>query len=414
MKNQKMHYIRTIALTLAGFALSMTAWAADGGLPNQNTAEGHGALISLTTGANNTAVGFDTLFSITDGSEDTATGSLALANDTGGFNAAFGFSALNANTTGQFNTAIGRNAMFTNTTGANNTATGGAALFSNTTGNFNTASGRGALFSNTKGSGNTANGFFSLFNNKTAEQNTANGVAALFNNTTGEDNIALGFGAGDNITTGDNNIDIGNLGVATESNTVRIGEQVTITDPNTGDRMPAHTRTFIAGIRGRTTGNGDAIPVVIDSAGQLGTMSSSRRFKKEIKPMDQTSEAILGLKPVTFRYKKDNKGEPQFGLIAEEVAKVNPDLVVRDAQGEIYTVRYDAVNAMLLNEFLKEHKRVEQQEATIAQLESTVAQQQKGMAALAASLKEQAAQIQKVSAQLRLSKPAPRLLVNNQ
>src|SRR4029077_19846986 len=159
--------------------------------------------------------------------------------------------------------------------------------------------------------------------------------------------------------------------------------------------------------RGITTGNADALPVVIDSAGQLGTMSSSRRFKQEIKPMEKASEAILALKPVTFQYKSDTKGIPQFGLIAEEVAEVNPDLVVRDADGGIYTVRYDAVSAMLLNEFLKEHRKVEEQEAAITQLKSTVAkqeatigQQQKGMELLAANLKEQASQIQKVSAQL--------------
>jgi Chaperone of endosialidase len=353
---KKRNILTTILLVLACFALSPSARAVvpppDGGYPNENTAEGKDALFRLTTGFGNTALGFN---------------------------------ALNANTTGTLNTATGRNALLTNTTGIFNTADGSAALFSNTTGNFNTATGRIALLSNTTGTGNTADG-----------------IGALSGNTTGKENIALGAAAGDNLTTGDNNIDIGNEGIADEANTIRIG------DPE------VQTATFIAGIRGTTTGNGDAITVVIDSAGQLGTMSSSRRFKKEIKPMDQTSEAILGLKPVTFHYKNDSKGKPQFGLIAEEVAKVNPDLVVRDAQGEIYTVRYDAVNAMLLNEFLKEHKRVEQQEATIAQLESTVAQQQKGMAALAASLKEQAAQIQKVSAQLRLNKPAPRLLVNNQ
>jgi uncharacterized coiled-coil protein SlyX len=160
---------------------------------------------------------------------------------------------------------------------------------------------------------------------------------------------------------------------------------------------------------------------LIDSAGQLGTASSSRRFKKEIKLMDQTSEAILALKPVTFHYKSDSTGTAQFGLIAEEVAKVNPDLVVRDEKGEIYTVRYDAVNAMLLNEFLKEHREVQEQKATITQLnsrlakqEAVIAQQQKGMEAVTARLDEQASQIQKVSAELELNKPAPRTVLNNQ
>src|SRR5204862_3571943 len=182
-------------------------------------------------------------------------------------------------------------------------------------------------------------------------------------------------------------IDIGNSGVAGESNTMRIG------------RAANQTRAFIAGIRGVTTANANAVPVVIDSAGQLGTVSSSRRFKNEIKPMDQTSEAILGLEPVTFHYKSDSTGTAQFGLIAEEVAKVNPDLVVRDENGEIYSVRYEAVNAMLLNEFLKEHRKNEEQEATIAR-------QQKQIEALTAGL-------QKVSAQLEVNKPAPQIVDND-
>src|SRR5437773_7123919 len=157
-----------------------------------------------------------------------------------------------------------------------------------------------------------------------------------------------------------------------------------------------------------------AIPVLIDTVGQLGTASSSRRFKKEIKPMDQTSEAIHALKPVTFHYKSDSTGTPQFGLIAEEVASVNPDLVVRDDKGEIYTVRYDAVNAMLLNEFLKEHRNVQELRSTVAKQEAIITQQKKGMEAVTARLDEQQAQIQKVSAQLGVSKPAPQIVVNDQ
>ena len=171
------------------------------------------------------------------------------------------------------------------------------------------------------------------------------------------------------------------------------------------------TATFITGIRGTTTANGDAVPVVIDSAGQLGTISSSQRFKDQIRPMNDASEAIMALKPVTFHYKTDSKATPQFGLIAEDVARVNPDLVVRDDKGEIYTVRYEAVNAMLLNEFLKEHRKVQEQEATIAQLKKEF---QATVAQLATRLDEQAAQIQKVSAQLELSKPAPQTVLNNQ
>src|ERR1700676_4583839 len=245
-------------------------------------------------------------------------------------------------------------------------------------------------------------------------ENTANGVEALLNNTTGIGNIALGVSAGSNLTTGSNNIDIGNQGVAAEANTIRIG--------TAGNQ----TATFIAGIYGGNEG-GTPLAVYINSNGQLGTMSSSRRFKKEIKPMDQTSQAILGLQPVTFQYKSDPTGTAQFGLIAEEVSKVDPNLVVRDAEGEIYSVRYEAVNAMLLNEFLKEHRRVqeqerklseqdrkvEEQETTMTQLKATVANQGAAVAALTASLKEQASQIQKVSAQLQLSKPAPQTVGND-
>ena len=284
-------------------------------------------------------------------------------------------------------------ALIFNTIGNSNTAAGFDALGSNTSGSGNTATGFAALISNTTGSQNSATGLSALFSNTTGASNTAIGDNALSSNTIGNNNIALGDSAGINLTTGSNNIDIGNLGVAGESNRIRIGS--------------GQTRTFIAGIRGRTTGNANAIPVLIDSAGQLGTISSSRRFKKEIKPMDQSSEDILALTPVTFHYKSDATGTPQFGLIAEEVAKVNPDLVVRDENGEIYTVRYEAVNAMLLNEFLKGHKTVQEQGATIAELK-------KEIAALTSTVKEQAAQIQKVSAQLEVNKTVSQIVLNNQ
>ena len=192
----------------------------------------------------------------------------------------------------------------------------------------------------------------------------------------------MGSNAGINLTTGSNNIDIGAPGIADESGVIRIGKK------------PNATATFIAGIRETTTATANAVPVVIDSAGQLGTVSSSRRFKDEIKPMDNSSEAVLGLKPVTFHYKNDTQNTPQFGLIAEEVAKVNPDLVVRDDKGEIYTVRYDAVNAMLLNEFLKEHWNVAEQQSTIAELKTTVAQQQKQIEALATGLRKISAAVE--------------------
>jgi hypothetical protein len=267
-----------------------------------------------------------------------------------------------------------------------NTASGSEALYNNTTAFFNTATGSEALFNNTTGLSNTANGYQALFSNTTAGSNTANGVQALYR-TTGGGNIALGFQAGVNLTTGDNNIDIGNTGVAGESNKIRIGRQGT------------HNGTFIAGISGVGV---SGTQVVVNAMGKLGVATSSARFKEAIKPMDKASEAIHALKPVTFCYKEglDPEGITQFGLVAEEVEKVNPDLVMKDVEGKVYTVRYDAVNAMLLNEFLKEHRKNEEQEKTIAELKS-------GMTALAATVNEQAAQIQKVSRQLELTKAAP-------
>jgi len=390
-----------IPLVLAAFALWPTAQAQlspppDGGYAGDNTAEGTDALFSLTTGTENTAIGFDALFSNTTGDSNTATGSIALgSNTTGVRNTANGFAALNSNTTGERNTATGRAALTFNTTGNNNTADGHDALFSNTTAIRNTATGSFALFSNTTGPNNTAIGYFALFSNTTGNSNTASGYDALLNNTTGIGNIALGNFAGSNLTTGDNNIDVGNVGVAGESNTIRIGV------------VGTQTATFVAGIMGKTVPM--STPVFVNANGQLGTTPSSARFKDEIKPMDKASEAILALKPVAFRYKKeiDPKGVPQFGLVAEEVERVNPNLVVRDEKGQIYTVRYDAVNAMLLNEFLKEHRTVQEQKATIAQLKQDFAEQQRQIETLTAGL-------QKVSAQLEVSKPAPHMVLSNQ
>jgi hypothetical protein len=433
-----------VALVCFGLAPARNAFgvspAPDGGYSGANTAEGTGALFSLTSGVFNTALGYQTLYHLTTGTQNTATGfqalfsltsgSLSVANGlqalyrntTGNYNTATGFRALYSNTTGSDNTANGFDALYnnstghdnmangfkalyTNTTGSDNTANGVQALYSNTTGDHNMATGFQALFSNTAGFANTANGTEALFNNTTGSDNTAsgfqaltsnnigtdntaNGLAALFHNSSGARNIALGKAAGLNLTTGNDNIDIGNQGVAGEGDTIRIGVEGT------------QTATFIAGIYGETTGSATTLPVIVDLNGQLGTAASSERFKTEIKPMDKSSEAILALKPATFHYKNDSKGRPQFGLIAEEVAKVNPDLVVRDAQGEIYTVRYEAVNAMLLNEFLKQHRIVQEQQTEIK--------------ALAAQLKEQAALLQKVSNRLELSKPAPQMVENNQ
>jgi len=287
-------------------------------------------------------------------------------------------------------------ALFYNTTGGNNTATGADALLSNKTGHDNTATGAGALFYNTSGDDNTAHGIEALFSNTAGERNTANGAFALTNNTTGSNNAALGRLAGSNVTTAHNVIAIGSLG-ANVSNSCFIGN---ITGVSEGGTISA---------------------VYINTDGQLGTQppASSRRYKKEIRRMDKASEAILALKPVTFHYKSDQAGTPQFGLIAEEVAEVNPDLVVRDEKGEIYTVRYEAVNAMLLNEFLKEHRKNEEQQGTIGQLKSNAAKQEatiselkKDMGVFTTQLEEQAVQIQKVSAQLEANKPAPQV-VNN-
>jgi hypothetical protein len=352
-------------------------------------------LFSLTTGSGNTAIGFDALYSNTTGSYNVANGDSALLSNTSGFqNVADGASALNANTTGYYNTAVGSVALLSNTTGHENTALGsfalesntigidnvaiGGALVFNTSGSYNVASGDGALHQNTTGDNNVANGSYALYSNTTGHENTANGLQALYSNTTGvsnaanganalyynttgSNNVALGFNAGLNLTAGDNNIDIGNEGVAGESNTIRIGTQGT------------QTATFIAGIRGVPITGGQAVGV--NASGQLGIRASSAQFKEAIKPMGKASEAILALKPVTFRYKQelDPKGSPQFGLIAEEVAKVNPNLVVTDDQGKPFTVRYDEVNAMLLNEFLKEHRKNEKQESTIAELKAELA-----------------------------------------
>ena len=374
-----------IVLALFYFAILPKAQAVipppDGGYPGFNTAEGQNALFSRTTGVANTAVGWYSLFSNTDGSYNTGVGAGTLLFNVGDQttgdgtqNTAIGAAALLFNTTGSANTATGVTALLSNSTGIENTANGSQALYSNTTGSENTANGAFALYRNTTGHDNAANGQAALVNNETGADNTASGVTALRNNTSGNNNIAVGSIAGFNLTTGDNNIDIGNEGVAAEANTIRIGSEF-------------QTRTFIAAIRGVTTGIADAVNVVIDSNGQLGTMSSSRRFKKEIKPIDKASEAILALKPVMFHYNTDTAATPQFGLIAEEVAAVNSDLVVRDENGEIYTVRYEAVNAMLLNEFLKEHRKVEQLKKDF---ESKLAEQQTQIEALTTVMSKRA------------------------
>ena len=365
--------IPIISSALACFALSPTARAVCGegcDTNRENTFLGDDALVHNTTGLSNTAIGYQALFSNIDGFTNTANGAFTLYYNTfGNDNTATGYGALYRNITGFQNTANGSYALSSNTLGHDNTATGYLALSNNTTGIQNTANGSGALESNrtgfqnmangvnaldrnSTGYRNTANGVDALISNRTGNRNTADGFQALYNNT-GSDNVGLGFNAGYNLTTGSNNIDIGAFGAADESNTIRIG------------RLGIQTKAFMQGIHGATVASGAT--VIVGSDGRLGSINSSARFKDEIKPMDTASEAILALKPVTFRYKKelDPEGIPQFGLVAEEVEKVNPHLVIRDQEGKPHTVRYEQINAMLLNEFLKEHRKNEEQQKQI-------------------------------------------------
>ena len=360
-----------IALTLGCFGISPAAQAVDpppdGGYPGGNTAEGTNALLSLTTGQWNTAVGLNSLSSTTAGFYNTAIGSAALRfNTEGNNNTAVGHNALFGNRFADSNTAVGESALYSNTVGDENTAVGWLAMYRNTTGVSNTAVGESALHRNTEGGYNTAIGSQALTSNTTGNFNTAVGDHALVRNTTSSFNIALGRFAGSDVTMVDNVICIGAPG-ANVSDSCYIGNVW---------QQP-----------------GGSQAVYVNASGKLGAQVSSRRFKDEIKPMDKASEAILALNPVTFRYKKeiDSKRITQFGLVAEDVEKVNPDLVLHDKEGKPYTVRYDQVNAMLLNEFLKEHRKIEQLEKQIEAL---------------------TAGLQKVSAQLEATKPALQMVKN--
>jgi len=394
-----------------------------GGYPNFTTAAGDHALQALTLGVGNTAIGTFSLFSVTTGNfntavgagsldlnqadsntatgaaallfnttgtENTANGTAALEfNNIGNFNTASGAFALFSNTTGNQHTAVGYKALFSNIDGANNTAVGFQALESNTLSNLNTAVGSSALESNTTGGGNTATGALALESNVTGSTNTADGHDALQDNTTGDDNTVVGYRAMQLNTTGSGNTAIGEAAGRnqdTGSDNVYIGSGI---EGVAGESNAC----YIKSIFGQTSASG--IQVLINSNNKLGTATSSKRFKEDIKPMDKASEALLVLKPVTFHYKKDidPAGTSQFGLVAEDVEKVNPDLVVCDKEGKPYSVRYEQVNAMLLNEFLKEHRKVEQM--------------QKQIEALTAGL-------QKVSAQLEVRKAAPQTVLNNQ
>ena len=345
-----------------------------------------------------------------------------MSNASGTRNAAVGCQAL-LNNTNSDNTATGYQALFSNTIGAQNTANGAVALANNTTGNENTATGASALLFNTGGSNNTASGFHALLSNETGIRNTAAGSGALNGNTIGGENTAIGDSALSSNVSGNFNTAVGldaGADVTTAHDVICIGAGVAGANVDNS--------CYINSICGQPVDPATATAVAIDINGKLGTTVSSGRFKHDIKAMDKSSEAVLALRPVTFHYKSDTKDTPCFGLIAEEVAQVNPNLVLRDKSGEILTVRYDQVNAMLLNEFLKEHKKVEEQqskmekqEATITVLESkvakeeeTIAQQQTEMRTVMARLNEQGAQIQKVSAQVETSRSVTKVAVTSQ
>jgi hypothetical protein len=363
-----------------------------------NTGAGNAALSNNTTGTYNTGVGFDALDGSSGntaltGTENVALGDYALSKTSGAasYNTAVGGQAL-LNNTGSGCTAVGYQTLTATTTGYHDTAMGSYALPRVTTGGYNTADGSGSLNSNVTGSYNAAVGDSALFE-ATGSNNTAIGTFAMENVTTGASNIALGYNAGSSLTSGSNNIDIGSPGASGEAATIRIGGSGT------------QTKIFVAGIRGVAVSG--AQPVAVNAQGQLGVKASSARFKEAIQPMGDKSSAILALHPVSFRYKKalDASGTPEFGLIAEEVAKVDRDLVFCDENGKPFTVRYDEVNAMLLNEFLKEHRTVEAQTTTIGALRKSVARQESQIKALSDGL-------QKVSARLEVQKPVARVVSN--
>jgi hypothetical protein len=380
MKTRHIIILSCALLSLA--LLPKVQGAPESALPGFNTADGDHALFSNTSGIGNSAFDWYSLFANSDGAFNTGVGAGTLALNVG-------------------NQSTGE--------GTQNTAVGAVALLLNSKGQANTAVGASALLSNDS----TGNGF--------ARFNSAFGVGAVRNNTDGDSNTAVGYGALGNNTAGSGSTAIGvnaGLGIVTANNVIAIGHP----------GADASDTTWIANIYGVTTISGTTAPVIVSNTGQLGTISSSARFKKDIADMGKSSEAILSLRPVTFHYKSDANAVAQFGLIAEEVEKVDPDLIIRDKEGKPYSVRYEAVNAMLLNEFLKEHKKVEQQaqqmqeqqsrierqQATIAELKATVARQQREMGAFTAQLKEQAAQRRKVSAQLEVAKPETKLALTNQ
>jgi hypothetical protein len=362
-----------------------------GWFQNGNTAEGQNALFNMRGGRYNTALGLLSLNALANGSSNTAVGAWALTANNGNNNTATGSAALSSNRIGEDNTANGNSALGANVEGSQNTAIGSQALTSNT-GYNNTAIGFEALSSNTNGSSNTAVGRNALMGNTLATFNTAIGQDSLLFATSGGGNTGVGYGALSSTTTGSTNTALGyyaGWSVTEANNVICIG--------SLGANVS--NSTWISNVWGVTTQSGNTAPVVVSDSGQLGVVASSERFKKDIAGMKDASSVILALRPVTFHYKSDAKDTPQFGLIAEEVAKANPALVLRDQDGKPFTVRYDAVNAMLLNEFLKEHQKVEKLEAALGAVNERLA--------------EQDAKIQKVSAQLEVSKSAPQTVLND-
>lgn len=314
----------------------------------------------------NTAMGTNALLNLDDGGcHNTASGEGALySNNSGSYNTATGFSSLYSNTTGNNNTAAGYESLYSNSTGSNNTGDGYQALYSDTTGNFNTASGVEALYRNSEGVQNSGYGSYALYQNGRGNYNTAVGSHALYSNAGGSSNVALGFKAGYYVTSGSNNIDIGSPGGAGDNAVIRIGTV-------SGTGQSAQTAIFLAGAGAALSGN--TAPLSVNTAtGQVGIAGSSERFKTDIVPMGTTTSKLDQLQPVTFRYKNDARGTHQYGLIAEEVARVYPELVVHNAKGEIISVRYDELAPMLLNEVNQQKQQLADQAMQIQRLEAAV------------------------------------------
>ena len=424
-KSAQITFVITFLLACSALLPSLQAVVPppDGCYPGFTTAEGCNALQFLGTGAGNTGLGWYSLYAVGGGNFNTGVGAGTLVLNTADSNTAVGAAALLLNTTGTENTAIGTDALVHNGTANQNTATGAFALFSHVSGNGNAAFGDSALFSDISGQANTAIGSGALFHNVggpfPGSFNTAVGFSTLFANT-GGDNIAVGAQALQSNVGGNDNIGVGvtALGANTSGNrNIALGtfaglQQTTGSDniyigANLGGTAGENNSCYIKSIFGQTAMGGSA--VFIDANHKLGTLTSSKRFKEDIKPMDQTSKALFSLKPVTFRYKKeiDPAGTPQLGLVAEDVEQVDPDLVVRDKEGRAYSVRYDQVNAMLLNEFLREHRAFVEEQRKVEQQGEIIAKQQKQIEALTAGL-------QRVNDQLEASKPTPITVVQRQ